>query len=621
MAFIIGEAICRFGMERDLRSNYDALRVSEMRYRSLVEGVRDIIFTLKPDGTIVSVSPSFTESTGWTQEEWIGKHFTGLVHPDDVPAAMVIFSSILGGKPTSLFELRARLRSGNYRHFEFKITSGYTSEGLILGTARDVTERKQAEERLSLFINLINQSQDAIYVADPGTSAILELNEAACASTGYSRDELLTMKVTDLAEQQVEIDNWTEHVASVREKGFLLLEDRMKRRDGSTFPIEVGVKYLVYEKQDYLVAVIRDISDRKQAEEDHARLASAVEATVEAIVITDSSSGTIQYVNPAFELITGYTREEAVGRTLHFLDSGKHNVSYYERLREALARDGVWNGKLVNRKKNGDLYFEECTVSPVKNRNGEIINYVYLKRDVTEKLRLESIAESVSTLDNIGSVFAGVRHEIGNPVNSINMILGILRAKLDSLPSETVRDYLAQMTEQIGRVEYILRSLKSFNLYETQDLKNVDIGPFMENFLRLVRDDFEKKGIALETGFDPGVTVNADPRALQQVLLNIFTNAADAVNGSRRPKITTTVNRSGGAVRFRVQDNGRGIPPEKIKDIFKPFYTTKPHGTGLGLVIVKKMLARMNGTIKIKSTLDVGTVVDIVIPGGTDEGA
>ena len=621
MAFIIGEAIYRFGMERDLRSNYEALRVSEMRYRSLVEGVRDIIFTLRQDGTIVSVSPAFTASTGWTQEEWIGKHFTGLVHPDDVPAAMDIFSGILGGKPTSLFELRARLRSGDYRHFEFKITSEYTSQGLILGSARDVTERKRVEERLSLFINLINQSQDAFYVADPGTSAILELNEAACASTGYSRNELLTMKVTDLAERQVDIDRWTEHVAAVRVKGFLLVEDRMKRRDGSTFPIEVGVQYLVHEKQDYLVAVIRDISERKQAEEEHARLASAVEATVEAVVITDSASGTIQYVNPAFELITGYAREEALGRTLHFLDSGKHDVDYYAGLRDALARDGVWNGKLVNRKKNGNLYFEECTVSPVKNRNGEIINYVYLKRDVSEKLRLESIAESVSTLDNIGSVFAGVRHEIGNPVNSINMILGILRAKLDTLPSETVRDYLARMTEQIGRVEYILRSLKSYNLYETQDLQNVDIGSFMENFLSLVRDDFEKKGIALETALDPGVTVNADPRALQQVLLNIFTNAADAVNIGRRLKITMTVTRSGGAVRVRVQDNGMGIPPEKMKDIFKPFYTTKPHGTGLGLVIVKKMLARMNGTIGIESKVDVGTVVDIVIPGGTDEGS
>jgi PAS domain S-box-containing protein len=621
MAFIIGETIYRFGMERDLRSNYDALRATEMRYRSLVEGVRDIIFTLRPDGTIVSLSPAFTASTGWTQEEWIGKHFTGLVHPDDVPAAMDIFSSILGGKPTSLFELRARLRSGNYRYFEFKITSEYTSEGLILGSARDVTERKQAEERLSLFINLINQSQDAVYVADPGTSAILELNEAACVSTGYSRNELLKMKVTDLAEHQVDIDHWTEHVASVRGKGFLLVEDRMKRRDGSTFPIEVGVTYLVHEKQDYLVAVIRDISDRKQAEEDHARLASAVEATVEAVVITDSSSGTIQYVNPAFELLTGYTREEALGRTLHFLESGKHDADYYGDLRQALVRDSVWNGTLMNRKKNGNLYFEECTVSPVRNWNGEIINYVYLKRDVTEKLRLESIAESVSAMDNIGSVFAGVRHEIGNPVNSINMILGILRAKLDSLPSETVRDYLAQMTEQIGRVEYILRSLKSFNLYETQDLKNVDIGSFMDNFLRLVRDDFEKKGIALETALDPGMTAKADPRALQQVLLNIFTNAADAVSVGRRPKITTTITRSGGAVHVRVQDNGRGIPPEKMKDIFKPFYTTKPHGTGLGLVIVKKMLARMNGTIGIESTVDAGTVVDIVIPGGTDEGA
>ena len=125
----------------------------------------------------------------------------------------------------------------------------------------------------------------------------------------------------------------------------------------------------------------------------------------------------------------------------------------------------------------------------------------------------------------------------------------------------------------------------SFFLYETQDLKNVDIGSFMDNFLRLVRDDFEKKGIALETALDPGMTAKAELRALQQVLLNILPMQQ----------------------------------MEKMKEIFKPFFTTKSRGTGLGLVIVKKMLARMNGMIDIKSGVDAGIVVDIVIPGGTDE--
>jgi len=498
LAFIIGEALYRLHIEEALRSNYEALSESEMRYRSLVEDVRDIIFTLKADGTIASVSPAFETSSGWPRDEWIGKQFTELIHPDDVSFALDIFRRILDDHPLPLFELRSRTRSGGYRNFEYTITSGRTAQGHILGIARDVTERKQAEEDL-------------------------------------------------------------------------------------------------------------------------VRLAAALEAAADAVVITDPFSGVIQYANHAFEQITGYTKEETLGQTLHFLESGKHDDEYYKGLREALAKDGVWNGRLVNKRKNGSLYFEECTVSPVKNRNGAIINYVYLKRDVTDKLRLESIAESVNTMDNIGYVFSGVRHEIGNPINSINMILGILRAKLETLSPEAVKDYLGRMTEQIGRVEYILRSLKSFNLYETQEPQNILVSSFMENFLSLITDDFEKKNIVIEATIEPGVTASADPRALQQVLLNIVTNAADALSGLLDPKITMNVFRSGPMIGFRVQDNGCGIPEEKLKNIFKPFYTTKTSGTGLGLVIVKKMLATMNGTNEVESRQDAGTIVNIAIPEGFDE--
>jgi PAS domain S-box-containing protein len=498
LALIIGEAVYRFGIEDELRVNNKALQASEVRYRTLIEDVRDVIFTISPEGIIMSLNPAFQALTGLPQEDWIHKHFTMLIHPDDVPFASEVFGTIVEGRPVPLFELRARTLAGDYRYVEFKIAAGRTVDGMILGTARDVTERKQAEE-------------------------------------------------------------------------------------------------------------------------ERARLVSAVESAGDAVVITHPATGVIQYVNRAFQQVTGYTRNDAVGRTLHFLESGKHDEEYYAGLRDALARDGVWNGRLVNRKKNGSLYYEDCTVSPVKNRNGEIINYVYIKRDVTEKLRFESIADSVNTMDNIGYVFSGVRHEIGNPINSINMILGILRAKQDTLSPDAVKDYLAKMTEQVGRVEYILRSLKSFNLYETQEPQNIGLERFMDNFLPLINADLGLKGIKIDASVAAGSTAFADPRALQQVLLNIVTNAADAVDGRPDPAIALHLSRTAGSVLIRVRDNGPGIPADKLKDIFRPFYTTKQHGTGLGLVIVKKMLARMNGSIELTSIVGEGTTVDITIPEGTHE--
>jgi PAS domain S-box-containing protein len=356
----------------------------------------------------------------------------------------------------------------------------------------------------------------------------------------------------------------------------------------------------------------------KRAEEERVRLAAAAEAAAEAIVITDIR-GIIQYVNAAFVKMTGYTKEESVGHDLHMLDSGKQDADFYRSLRDTLKQDGVWTGRLMNKKKTGAIYHEDCTYSVIKNPGGEVINYVSIKRDVTERLRLESIAEAVNTMDSIGYIFSGVRHEIGNPINSINMILGILRSKLDVFSKENIREYVDRMASQLSNIEALLKSLKSFNMYESQEPRTMQISSFIEKLLPLVREEFKKKGVTLDTFVDPNATLMyADPRALQQVMLNIFTNASDAMNGRDNPKITVKAFRSAGMIGIRVEDNGCGIPEDKLKDLFKPFYTTKAHGTGLGLVIVKKMLAKMNGAIEITSRKDEGTRVDIFIPAGKE---
>jgi PAS domain S-box-containing protein len=366
-------------------------------------------------------------------------------------------------------------------------------------------------------------------------------------------------------------------------------------------------------------AVARDVTELKKAEKERARLASAVESTAEGVVITDPKSGEILYVNPAFEHITGYTKEEAVGRSLHILDSGRHDEEFYRELRDTLRREGVWRGRLINRKKDGSLYFEDCTFSPVRDETGSIINYISVKRDITEKLRLESIAESVNTMDNIGYVFSGVRHEIGNPINSAKMSLAVLQHKLDTASKEIIRNYVDRALGEIGRVEQLLKNLRNYNLYEKPEREVLDLSDFLKKFLHLVTEDFEKKGIAIRHEVKPdSQRIVADPRALQQVLLNIMTNAADALSGRSNPEIAISALKKYGRFSLQVADNGCGMTEKQQQDMFKPFYTSKPHGTGLGLVIVKKMLTRMEGDIEIASVFDRGTTVTIYLPEGQD---
>jgi len=368
---------------------------------------------------------------------------------------------------------------------------------------------------------------------------------------------------------------------------------------------------------EYLAQLLGEAIYRFGIEDERTRLASALESSADAVVITEPLKGVIQYVNPAVEKITGYARDEVVGRTLHLLDSGRHDQAFYEKIRDTVTRDGVWQGVLINRKKDGSQYFEDCTISPVRSQTGEIINFISVKRDVTEKLRLESIAESVNTMNNIGYVFSGVRHEIGNPINSAKMSLSVLQHKLDTASTEVIRGYVERALGEIGRVEQLLKNLRNYNLYETPHLEDLDLGAFMGKFFPLVAEDFRSKGIIVRHDAGPGPAwAVADPRALQQALLNVMTNAADALSGRNDPSITISVMKEPGRARLRVADNGCGMTEKQLQDLFKPFYTSKAHGTGLGLVIVKKMLTKMGGNVEVASVTGRGTTVDIYLPEG-----
>lgn len=387
----------------------------------------------------------------------------------------------------------------------------------------------------------------------------------------------------------------------------------------------VGLIHLADEKEglfskeviefiETLSYIIGEAITKFEIREESARLASAADSAADAIVITDHK-GIIQYANPAFEQITGYKKEEVIGRNIHMLDSEKQSEDLYIQMREVLKRDGVWKGVLINRKKDGTIYHEECTISTVKDSSGEIRNYVAIKRDITEKLRLESIAETVNTMNNIGYIFSGVRHEIGNPVNSVKMTLSMLKDNLERFDVATIQRYLERSMEEIRRIEYLLRALKNFNMYERMKPEEIEIRSFMDKFIAIINDDFSKRNISLSLQISPDVDYcYADPRALHQVLLNILINACDAFDGKKDPNISISVSDASGMINIRVQDNGCGMTKEQLKNLFRPFYTTKPDGTGLGLVITKRMLTLMNGIIEIDSIKDKGTTVDILLP-------
>jgi PAS domain S-box-containing protein len=360
--------------------------------------------------------------------------------------------------------------------------------------------------------------------------------------------------------------------------------------------------------------VLDKMNRRKETDGINALLAAAVELSKEAVVLTNSR-GFIQYVNSAFEHITGYPRGEVIGRSPHLLDSGRHDEAFYRNMREILSREGVWRGQLISRKKDGTLYPEDCTVALVRSPSSEATSYISIRRDIMDMLRLESIAEKVDAEKNCGFIFTGVRHEIGNLINSLLMLLSVLRSKLEKLDKPTVGKYLDRALEQVSKGSYLLRSLKNSNMYEKPELQKMNLSTFMDRFIELIKEDFITKEIAVTATIEAGAEhCFADPRNLHQILLNLLVNASDALEGRECRQVTLTAFEEENSVIIRVKDNGCGMTEEQLQNLFKPFYTTKEKGTGLGLVIVKKLLAAMNGSIKISSLKGIGTTIDIMVP-------
>jgi len=238
-------------------------------------------------------------------------------------------------------------------------------------------------------------------------------------------------------------------------------------------------------------------------------------------------------------------------------------------------------------------------------------------RDITERSRLESIAEAVNSMDNISYVFSGIRHELGNPINSIKMTLSVLKRNLSEYSPQAVEKFVDRAMTEISRVEFLLQALKSFSIFENPEIQNVQIDDFLTRFIALVSNDLLQSGIKINKTVEANViTVGADPRLLHQVMLNLITNASDALDGKDHSKINIRVLRQDGLISIIVEDNGCGMSKEAQTNLFKPFFTTKTRGTGLGLMITLKMVTLMKGNMEIKSVKDKGTRVTVIIPEG-----
>jgi len=356
------------------------------------------------------------------------------------------------------------------------------------------------------------------------------------------------------------------------------------------------------------------------------RLSTAIAQAAECVVITDAR-GYIVYVNPAFEHITGYNAGEALGQNPRMLKSNRQDPAFYQNLWSTITAGEVWHGRFVNKKKDGALYTEEATISPLKDEQGEIINYVAVKRDITNELQLEEQYRQAQKMQAVGQLTAGIAHNFNNLLTAINGFAELSQARLPA--DHPLQSMLEAILRSGQSATDLVKQLMIFSRKQMVEPQIVDINAVVAKMDKLLRSIIGEH-IALKTMLAAGVwPVKVDPAQFEQVIVNLAVNARDVMpNGGSLTIETanTTLDKAyaadhlnvtpGEYVLLAVSDNGLGMTEAVKAHIFEPFFTTKEtgKGTGLGLATVFAVVKQSDGHIWVYSEEGQGTTFKIYLP-------
>ncbi len=387
--------------------NEQRLVESASKYRNLVDTSPNIIYKLDHEGIIEFISPRIEDILGYKPKSLVGNHISQIVHEDDQDRVSLLTERRTGGgrRKTKRFDMRLTHKDGEDPDVEVlaeceargEYANGWKGDGLkksrgtctseflgTYGTITDITERKKTEESMQLFWTLINQSSDAIYIINPNTGNFIDVNETACKSLGYSKEELLERGVTTIEGVLPDDFSWQKHVDNVREEGFLNVDGTHKRKDGTTFPVDVNVRHISIEGKDYMLAIARDITDIKQAEE---RYKNLVESSIDCIFQVDSE-GTLLFANSSLKNITGYSLKEINQvNALSIIHPDDYEYSLENLSQLFLDTNSVTNLEFRIKTKNGQ-YRSMLASAIVESGNGDP-TAVCVMKDITERKQAE----------------------------------------------------------------------------------------------------------------------------------------------------------------------------------------------------------------------------------------
>ncbi|QJB57181.1 PAS domain-containing sensor histidine kinase [Pseudodesulfovibrio sp. zrk46] len=639
-----------------------ALQQSEQQYRGLVENADSLIIRIDSNGNI-------TYANNYAQNYFAVDSVVGIpmyqLFEEEVSTPSIFGIAEFLSERTSLNPTQIAKSKNEFAYVSWtvKLFESQTPELLCIGI--DVTNehlaRQAQKESQERFRALAKAAPVGIVITDL-MGNLMYANEKMQELTRASTVELAGVGWLQFIERGLRdeiIREWFTQNNIKQRYEFQLTN--LKGDELWILGQIVDLENAHSETVGKLVA-LTDITRIKEADVARSRLTAAIEQAAEMIIITDLD-GTISYVNPAFEQVSGYSKEEVLGKNPRILNSGEHKRDFYIGLWETLVADEIWTGRFINRRKNGERYTQESTIGPVKNDNGERIGYVGVARDISEQLVIEARLRQSQKLESIGELAAGIAHEINTPTQYVTSNLQFFEdsfAKYSGMIEKTQKLILLIKNRELGgseseileyaekiiddqEVEFLKEDLPNALQESESGLKR--ISEIVQSIKQLAHPGEVKKSFwSLNEIVRDAVTVATNEwkysaiinydldeqldhiyclkAEVGQVILNVVVNAAHAIEAVRDiddelGSISIKTYSERDLAVLEISDTGSGIPEELLDRIFDPFFTTKEvgKGTGQGLAIAHNVVTNLhNGSIEVLSTVGEGSTFVIKLP-------
>ncbi|MDH5525636.1 MAG: PAS domain S-box protein [Desulfobulbaceae bacterium] len=621
------------------RQALEALQESENNFRSIVENSPTPMLMVDDEGRIISCNKAFKKLFIYSApapcgpKKWWEAICNDPVYREKIreegQAATTNTEITANDSETLTWDIPAT-KSSPALSVEFKVVRLQKSSIININ---DITMRKEAEKALQRSERRYKEAQQIAHIGH--CELIIPSGELLWSEEIYKIFELDINTVSPAYEhlrhrvhpedQDMAIMN--DFAAGQNTVGKityrLLFQDKRIKYVQETRRME----YTDEQKPLRFICTIQDITDQKKSEETLLKLEAAIEQTAESIVITDPK-GVIQYVNPSFENITGYSSKEVLGNKPNILKSGRHNNEFYKQLWETVDSGQTWQGRFINKKKDGTLFEEDASITPVIDRSGKITCLVAVKRDMTKQIQLEEQLRQAHKMEAIGTLAGGIAHDFNNILTSM---LGFTEIALMELPEDhQVHEDLQEVLTAGYRARDLVQQILTFSRRGEQQLSPLRVQLIIKEALKLLRSSLPST-IEIKQDIDNNCpAILADPTQIHQVIINLCTNGYHAMRengGTLTVKLTLARAdldqiaigmglKPGKYCVIEVADTGCGIDPALKERIFEPYFTTKRkgEGTGMGLSMVHGIVQSHGGHINVSSIPEQGSTFRIFLP-------